>query len=188
MVSALILESLPDIWDPEMRRVYVAGPVTGLPELNYPAFNATAAELRALGFHVENPAENVPERESWLGYMRMSLVQIAHSDWMFMLPGWERSRGAKIEHRLAKDIGLLVVYAKHAINPMGYTSRHEASFIEAARHHWDQGFSAAEVASRLTAELGRPVTKGVISGITHRHDFTERPSPIRRAPAEGGAP
>jgi Domain of unknown function (DUF4406) len=110
----LILDRLPDVRDPEMRRVYVAGPVTGIPDLNFPAFNATAAELRALGFHVENPAENVPERESWLGYMRMSLVQIAHSDWMFMLPGWERSKGASIEHRLASDLGLRIVYAEGA--------------------------------------------------------------------------
>jgi hypothetical protein len=187
MVTTPTLESLPDSSDLAFRTVYVSGPMTGIPDFNRAAFNAQAARLRALGFEVENPAES-PHCDSWQAYMRLDIARLMLCDWILMLPGWEWSRGAKIEHRLAEDIGLLVVYAKHAINPMGYTSRHEASFIEAARQHWDQGFSAAEVASRLTAELGRPVTKGVISGITHRHEFTERPSPIRRASAEGAGP
>ncbi|MCY1527250.1 hypothetical protein D9M68_623110 [compost metagenome] len=41
-----------------MKRIYLAGPMTGLPEFNYPAFHAEAARLRALGYQVENPAEN----------------------------------------------------------------------------------------------------------------------------------
>ena len=43
-----------------MTRVYIAGPMTGLPDFNYPAFNAAAAKLRALGLEVLNPAENPP--------------------------------------------------------------------------------------------------------------------------------
>ncbi|WP_457825134.1 DUF4406 domain-containing protein, partial [Staphylococcus aureus] len=35
-----------------MTRIYVAGPMSGLPELNFPAFHAAAAELRAQGFDV----------------------------------------------------------------------------------------------------------------------------------------
>ena len=37
-----------------MKRIYIAGPMTGLPDFNYPAFNAAAARMRALGFEVEN--------------------------------------------------------------------------------------------------------------------------------------
>lgn len=32
--------------------IYLCGPMTGLPEYNYPAFHAAAAELRAQGWHV----------------------------------------------------------------------------------------------------------------------------------------
>jgi hypothetical protein len=32
-----------------MKRIYIAGPMTGLPEFNYPAFNAEAQRLRGLG-------------------------------------------------------------------------------------------------------------------------------------------
>lgn len=46
-----------------MKRIYIAGPMSGLPEFNYPAFNRAAAVLRAQGHHVENPAEN-PARQA----------------------------------------------------------------------------------------------------------------------------
>lgn len=93
-----------------VKRIYIAGPMTGLPQSNYPAFHAAAAALRAQGHHVENPAENpVPAcGGSWLGYMRMSLRQIAGCDCICMLPGWRGSRGARIEHGLALDLGLEV--------------------------------------------------------------------------------
>ena len=62
------------------RRIYVAGPMTGLPELNYPAFNAAADRLRARGWHVENPAESpaphVDAQCEWSAYMRMGVSQL----------------------------------------------------------------------------------------------------------------
>lgn len=39
------------------KTTYLAGPMTGLPDLNFPTFHARAAELRALGHEVVNPAE-----------------------------------------------------------------------------------------------------------------------------------
>jgi hypothetical protein len=39
-------------------RVYVAGPMTGIKDFNYPAFNAVAASLREAGYLIENPAEH----------------------------------------------------------------------------------------------------------------------------------
>lgn len=92
-----------------MKRIYVAGPMTGLPDFNYPAFHAAAARLRAEGHHVENPAENpAPACGTWLAYMRLALAQVATCDAVFMLPGWRESRGARIEHGLALDLGLEV--------------------------------------------------------------------------------
>lgn len=93
-----------------MNRIYVAGPMTGLPEFNYPAFNAAAERLRALGFEVENPAENpAPECGTWLGYMRMALAQLVRCDGVALLPGWQDSRGARIERELAHKLGLTVM-------------------------------------------------------------------------------
>ena len=90
--------------------VYISGPMTGLPEQNFPAFNAEAIRLRALGYQVQNPAENAA-CDSWEQYMKHDIGQLVRCDWVLMLPGWQRSRGAQIERRLALEIGLAVFYA-----------------------------------------------------------------------------
>lgn len=91
-------------------RVYLAGPMTGLPDFNYPAFHAAAARLRADGHHVENPAENPhPPCGSWQGYMRLAIAQLITCDTIALLPGWESSRGASIENRLASELGMTVL-------------------------------------------------------------------------------
>lgn len=88
--------------------VYIAGPMSGLPDFNYPAFFKAAEKLRAAGLEVENPAENPPPPDGagWLGYMRMSLVQISKVDGIALLPGWQGSRGAALEKRIGEDLGL----------------------------------------------------------------------------------
>lgn len=90
-----------------MTTLYVAGPMTGLPGLNVHAFNEAACELVAAGFHVLNPARR-PTREGWewLDYMRGALRDVADCDGLAVLPGWRGSRGARIEVRLARDLGL----------------------------------------------------------------------------------
>ena len=93
-----------------MTRYYIAGPMTGLPDFNYPAFNAMAAKLRAQGHHVENPAEAV-ECDSWEAYMRLAIAQLVTCDTIVLLLGWGDSRGAKIEYRLAGDLGLRIKHA-----------------------------------------------------------------------------
>lgn len=89
-------------------RVYVAGPMTGLPDFNYPAFFAAERALQIAGHEVENPADNPSPTDGsgWLGFMRMSLVQISKVDGIALLPGWQNSRGAVIEERLGRDLSL----------------------------------------------------------------------------------
>ena len=79
-----------------MTRIYIAGPMSGLPDLNYPAFHAMAERLRAKGLHVESPAENDPPAcESWLGYMRLAVAQLARCDAVVMLPEWQLQQPAQ---------------------------------------------------------------------------------------------
>jgi hypothetical protein len=90
-----------------MQRIYLAGPMTGLPDFNYPAFHAEAARLRALGYYVQNPAENPePACGTWAGYMRLAIAQLITCDAVALLPDWMGSRGARIEHNLAADLGM----------------------------------------------------------------------------------
>lgn len=93
------------------RTIYVAGPMTGLPDFNYPAFNAAAAQLRAMGHTVLNPAENpVPACGTWQGYMRMALAQLVQCECIVLLPGWAESKGALIERKLAQVLQMEVVH------------------------------------------------------------------------------
>jgi hypothetical protein len=92
------------------RTIYLAGPMSGLPEFNYPAFYEAATKLRAMGHTVLNPAENpVPACGTWQGYMRLSLAQLVQCECIVLLPGWADSRGALIERKLAQVLAMEVV-------------------------------------------------------------------------------
>lgn len=90
--------------------VYLSGPMTGLPDYNFPNFNRFAYSLRGRGFVVINPAETAGgvdhlDRE-W--YFRMDLSAIAESEAVFVMPGWKDSEGAKTEVAVAHAFGLPV--------------------------------------------------------------------------------
>lgn len=86
-------------------KIYIAGPMSGLPEYNYPAFHAAASELAALGHEVLNPATN-PEQSSWEGYMRAAIAQVIQADAIAYLPGSYESRGARLELEIAGELGM----------------------------------------------------------------------------------
>lgn len=89
---------------------YIAGPMTGLPQFNYPAFNAVAEQLRAKGVEVLNPAENVCSLDdpTWQDWMRLGLAQLIQCDEILLLPNWEASRGAVLERQVAEQLGMTV--------------------------------------------------------------------------------
>lgn len=89
-------------------KVYVAGPMSGLPEFNYPAFFAAAKRLAAIGHEPINPARLAGREEckTWLDFMRASLLDLAVADGIALLPGWQDSRGAALERRIGEDLGL----------------------------------------------------------------------------------
>lgn len=91
--------------------IYIAGPMTGLPDLNFPAFHAAAATLRAAGWNVANPAEINPDPTmAWADCMRRDITALMDCDSILMLPGWPTSKGASLEFRIAFDLGMAVYY------------------------------------------------------------------------------
>ena len=60
-----------------IRTLYLAGPMSGLPQFNYPAFGHAAVTLRGLGYAVLNPADNPlpPCGGTWQGWMRAAITQ-----------------------------------------------------------------------------------------------------------------
>ena len=103
-----------------MKRIYLSGPMTGYPELNFPAFHAAADVLRSKGLEVANPAEIDPEGEqSWSACMRAGLKAMLDCCTVALLPGWEDSKGANIEARLALNLGMRVVEFETLIAEVG---------------------------------------------------------------------
>lgn len=90
-------------------RIYIAGPMTGLPGLNFRAFHDTAAALRAEGHDAVNPAEINPDpKASWIACMKADIGQLVTCDAILLLPGWINSRGARLEFHIAVSLDLPV--------------------------------------------------------------------------------
>lgn len=99
-----------------MTTIYISGPMTGMPDLNYPAFNAEAARLRALGYTVVNPAEINPDGKTpWHQCLRSDLKALCDCDTLALLPGWEKSQGAHLELHVAHRLGLDILQAKEIV-------------------------------------------------------------------------
>ena len=116
-----------------MTRIYLAGPMTGHPQFNFPAFDAAAADLRERGYEVVSPAElDSPEwrayalqsetgdasggakvtGETWADLLARDLKVICDGgiEAVVCLPGWQKSKGARLETFVANAILGLPVY------------------------------------------------------------------------------
>jgi hypothetical protein len=90
---------------------YISGPMTGLPEYNYPAFTAASQELRKKGYAVLNPASNFEGDTTFdhTVYMRHDMSHVLQADKVYVLPGWRNSKGARAEVHVAQLIGIPVL-------------------------------------------------------------------------------
>ena len=98
-------------------RIYIAGPMRGLPEHNFPAFNAAAARFREQGHEVANPVEigerlfgNSPSVPP-TAYLHADILEVLRCDRIAVLPGWRGSVGARLEVALGVTLGLAIVDA-----------------------------------------------------------------------------
>lgn len=114
-------------------KVYLAGPMRGIAEFNFPVFFAAAFLLRSKGHEVFNPAERDNEHHgtdiskgnatgdeaqavqqhgfSLRGALAADLAYICnHADAIALLPGWERSKGVAAELATARALGLKEIY------------------------------------------------------------------------------
>lgn len=103
-----------------MKSIYIAGPMSGYPEFNFPAFFAADEKLKAEGWHVWNPAAKSQEAEldaeafktgdnklviekgfDFRKCYLWDVEKVIESDAIYMLPGWQYSPGAVGEHAVA---------------------------------------------------------------------------------------
>lgn len=85
----------------EIRKLYLAGPMSGRPDCNYPAFNAAACVLRAHGYEVVNPAENGDLGSHYTHLLREDIRLLLDCDGVAVLEEWWESVGARAEVQIA---------------------------------------------------------------------------------------
>lgn len=98
-------------------KIYLAGPMSGYPTFNFPAFDAAVAALRRIGHTVISPHElddigiAAAAREStdgtpipgtsWAGFLGRDIKALEKCEAIALLPGWADSRGARLEAHAA---------------------------------------------------------------------------------------
>jgi hypothetical protein len=93
-------------------KIYIAGPMTGYPDFNYPAFDAAFVELRKKGYEAISPAvwdTTDPKKiKPWEFYTRAGLELMLKADAVATLKGWDESKGAGLEVYVARALEMPV--------------------------------------------------------------------------------
>ena len=99
-------------------KIYIAGPMSGVEDWNFPAFFEAERQLLELGHEVVNPAHNDGStyeealasanagKHSWDWYMRRDLTNLITCDAVCLLPEWRNSKGASLEVQVAKGLDM----------------------------------------------------------------------------------
>lgn len=92
-------------------RIYISGPISGHEQAERQKyFNDVRAGLAQAGYEGVNPFDLHPLDASWENAMKADLQELCRCDSILMLPGWEESRGAKLEMRVALELGLRIYF------------------------------------------------------------------------------
>ncbi len=84
---------------------YLAGPMAGYADNNYPQFAAATTFLRNMGMEIVAPHEHDTDpydpRMSWPDWMKLGIKMLMPCEGIIVLPGWNQSRGATFEAMVA---------------------------------------------------------------------------------------
>lgn len=87
-------------------KIYIAGPITNCP--NYKErFEIAEKQLTAKGHAVVNPVKN--EGFTYKEYIDMGLNELMRCETIYLLNGWELSRGARLECWYAATVGIEII-------------------------------------------------------------------------------
>jgi len=93
-------------------KLYLAGPMRGIPNYNKQLFNSEARRLRALGHEVFDPGDNELGDHDLSWYMAIDLPAVCRAEAVAVLPNWWLSEGARLEVRTARALGKDILWAE----------------------------------------------------------------------------
>jgi len=104
-------------------KIYISGPISHDP-YHEEAFTKAGQYLMHLGYEVINPIDipdmdfDGPDRDvqRWNYFMREAIKMLMDCDQIYMLEGWEDSRGAKLEQKIALDLAMPMMYEAEDIH------------------------------------------------------------------------
>ncbi len=102
-------------------KIYIAGPMRGIKDLNRKEFGRAEEKLKAKGiYQIINPCisdidsgltdEELETPKGLKIVMARDLTDVCSCDSIYMLHGWQISEGARIEHDLAVMLNLIILY------------------------------------------------------------------------------
>jgi len=97
---------------------YLAGPMSGILDQNYPAFALACQELRAQGYTIISPHETTPfQRETdepqWQALLKKDVITLLGCGGIALLSEWRGSKGATFEHHVAATVGMKIRYYRY---------------------------------------------------------------------------
>lgn len=128
-------------------RIYVSGPIANRPEANRREFDEAAMMVRVAGaepllphnIHPDHLGKCVPDPivgadgHTWPCHLKADLLaMLSECDGVVMLPGWERSHGARLEHQVAAAIGMPIHYMREFGALATSDGRHLFEMVRAA--------------------------------------------------------
>lgn len=85
--------------------IYIAGPMSGYSDFNYPMFRAAAVYFRAQDHDIRCPVESGNTFETpYADCIKNDLKLLLEANAIALLPGWLNSRGARLELKLAETM------------------------------------------------------------------------------------
>ena len=93
-------------------KIYISGKISGtdLTETRK-RFAAVAKAMKRIGVEPVNPLENgLSEHDTWEAHIIKDIADLLHCNAIYMLQGWQESKGARIEHYIATEIGIPIMY------------------------------------------------------------------------------
>ena len=101
-----------------MKKIYISGKISGI-EITAPLLFAVAEySLQEQGYDTVNPITiNHNHDLTWESYMKEDVKQMCTCDAIYLLSNWYNSKGAIIEHDLAKKLNFKMIYQQKLTVP-----------------------------------------------------------------------